>query len=33
VKINYAYGDGMDAVNTLTAAYATEHNVQTPPLE
>ena len=33
VKINYAYGDGMDAVNKLTDAYATEHNVQNPPLE
>jgi len=33
VKINYAYGDGMDVVNQLTQAYATEHNVQNPPLE
>src|SRR5437588_526442 len=33
VKINYAYGDGMDTVNTLTDQYATEHNVQNPPLE
>jgi NAD-dependent dihydropyrimidine dehydrogenase PreA subunit len=33
VKINYAYGDGMDVVNQLTDAYATEHNVQNPPLE
>jgi NAD-dependent dihydropyrimidine dehydrogenase PreA subunit len=33
VKINYAYGDGMDVVNQLTEAYATEHNVQNPPLE
>jgi NAD-dependent dihydropyrimidine dehydrogenase PreA subunit len=32
VKINYAYGD-MDVVNQLTDAYATEHNVQNPPLE
>ena len=33
VKINYAYGDGMDVVNTLTDAYATEHNVQNEPIE
>jgi NAD-dependent dihydropyrimidine dehydrogenase PreA subunit len=33
VKINYAYGDGMDVVNQLTNEYATEHNVQNPPLE
>ena len=33
VKINYAYGEGMDVVNTLVDAYATEHNVQNPPLE
>ena len=33
VKINYAYGDGMDVVNQLTEAYATEHDVQNPPLE
>jgi NAD-dependent dihydropyrimidine dehydrogenase PreA subunit len=33
VKINYAYGDGMDVVNKLTDEYATEHNVQNPPLE
>ena len=33
VKINYAYSDGMDVVNQLTDAYATEHNVQNPPLE
>ena len=33
VKINYAYGEGIDVVNTLTDAYATEHNVQNPPLE
>jgi NAD-dependent dihydropyrimidine dehydrogenase PreA subunit len=32
VKINYAYGD-MDVINQLTEAYATEHNVQNPPLE
>ena len=33
VKINYAYGDGAEAVNPLVDAYATEHNVQNPPLE
>ena len=33
VKINYAYGDGADVVNKLTTEYATEHNVQNPPLE
>ena len=33
VKINYAYGDGADVVNKLTDEYATEHNVQNPPLE
>jgi len=32
VKINYAYGDP-EAVNQLTNEYATEHNVQNPPLE
>jgi NAD-dependent dihydropyrimidine dehydrogenase PreA subunit len=33
VKINYAYSDGMDVINQLTEAYATEHDVQNPPLE
>jgi NAD-dependent dihydropyrimidine dehydrogenase PreA subunit len=33
VKINYAYGDGMDVVDGLVEEYATEHNVQNPPLE
>jgi NAD-dependent dihydropyrimidine dehydrogenase PreA subunit len=33
VPINYAYGEGIDKVNELTNAYATEHNVQNPPLE
>jgi NAD-dependent dihydropyrimidine dehydrogenase PreA subunit len=33
VRINYAYGEGLDIVNELTDAYATEHNVQNPPLE
>ena len=32
VKINYAYGEGFDVVNNLTNEYATEHNVQNPPL-
>ena len=33
VKINYAYGDGMQVVDELTDKYATEHNVQNQPLE
>jgi NAD-dependent dihydropyrimidine dehydrogenase PreA subunit len=33
VEINYAYGKGLEVVNQLTDAYATEHNVQNPPLE
>jgi NAD-dependent dihydropyrimidine dehydrogenase PreA subunit len=33
VEINYAYGKGLDVVNELTNTYATEHNVQNPPLE
>jgi len=33
VEINYAYGKGLDVVNQLTDAYATEHNVQNPALE
>jgi hypothetical protein len=33
VKINYAYSDGMDVVNELVDAYATEHNVQNAPLD
>jgi len=32
VKINYAYGDGLDVINELVDQYATEHNVQNPPL-
>ncbi len=32
IKINYAYGDA-EVVNKLTDDYATEHNVQNPPLE
>ena len=33
VKINYAYDEGMDVINQLAEAYATEHNVQNPPLD
>ena len=33
VRINYAYGEGMDVVNQLVDAYATEHDVQNPPLD
>jgi NAD-dependent dihydropyrimidine dehydrogenase PreA subunit len=33
VKINYAFPDGMDTINQLTDAYATEHNVQNEPLD
>jgi NAD-dependent dihydropyrimidine dehydrogenase PreA subunit len=33
VEINYAYGKGIDVVNELTNKYATEHDVQNPPLE
>jgi hypothetical protein len=33
VKINYAYGEGPDVVNTLVDEYATEHDVQNPPLD
>ena len=33
VKINYAYDQGAEAVDPLVDAYATEHNVQNPPLE
>jgi NAD-dependent dihydropyrimidine dehydrogenase PreA subunit len=33
IKINYAYGDGAEVINKLTEEYATEHNVQNPPLE
>jgi ferredoxin len=33
VKINYAYDQGFDVVNNLVDAYATEYNVQNPPLE
>ena len=33
VKINYAYNEGLAAVEPLVDAYATEHNVQNEPLE
>jgi NAD-dependent dihydropyrimidine dehydrogenase PreA subunit len=33
VKINYAYDEGMDVINQLVDEYATEHNVQNPPLD
>jgi hypothetical protein len=33
VRINYAYGEGLGVVDTLTDAYATEHNVQNKPLD
>ena len=33
VRINYAYPEGMEAVDVLVDAYATEHNVQNPPLD
>jgi NAD-dependent dihydropyrimidine dehydrogenase PreA subunit len=33
IKINYAYGEGPEVVNKLTDEYATEHDVQNPPLE
>ena len=33
VKINYAFNEGLAAVDPLVDAYATEHNVQNEPLE
>jgi NAD-dependent dihydropyrimidine dehydrogenase PreA subunit len=33
VKINYAYDQGADVINNLVDEYATEHDVQNPPLE
>jgi NAD-dependent dihydropyrimidine dehydrogenase PreA subunit len=33
VEINYAYDKGTDVINKLVDDYATEHNVQNPPLE
>jgi ferredoxin len=32
VKINAAFLEGFDKVNTLAQQYADEHNVQNPPL-
>jgi NAD-dependent dihydropyrimidine dehydrogenase PreA subunit len=32
VRINQAFNEGMDLVNQLVEDYATEHNVQNPPL-
>ena len=33
MKINYAYGEGADVINKLVDDYATEHDVQNPPLD
>jgi NAD-dependent dihydropyrimidine dehydrogenase PreA subunit len=33
VKINYAYEQGASVIDQLVDEYATEHNVQNPPLE
>jgi len=33
VKINAVFNDGIENVNPLVDAYATEHNVQNPPLD
>jgi NAD-dependent dihydropyrimidine dehydrogenase PreA subunit len=33
VKVNYAFPEGADVINKLVDEYATEHNVQNPPLE
>jgi len=33
VKINYAYEQGATVIDQLVDEYATEHNVQNPPLE
>ncbi len=33
VKINYAFPEGADVVNTLVQQYADEHNVQNEPLD
>jgi ferredoxin len=33
VKINYAFPEGADVINTLVDEYATEHDVQNPALE
>ena len=33
VKINYAFPEGADVINTLVDEYAAEHDVQNPPLD
>ena len=33
VKINYAYSEGADVINTLVQQYADEHDVQNLPPE
>ncbi|MCP9487214.1 MAG: hypothetical protein MSC30_15300 [Gaiellaceae bacterium MAG52_C11] len=33
VKINYAYSEGAEVIDKLVDEYATEHDVQNPPLE
>ncbi len=33
MKINYAYAEGAAVIDPLVDEYATEHNVQNPPLE
>jgi len=33
VKINYAFPDGAEVIDKLVDEYATEHNVNNPPLE
>jgi ferredoxin len=33
VRINAAFNEGFDVVDALVETYATEHDVQNPPLE
>ena len=33
IKINYAYGEGLDVVNELVQKYADDNDVQNPPLD
>jgi hypothetical protein len=33
VAINYAYDKGAEVIDPMVDAYATEHNVQNPPLD
>ena len=33
VAINYAYDKGAEVIDQLVDEYATEHNVQNPPLD